>query len=59
MNQVLVDRHEEGLAGLRMLLLGKHLRPRELALMVAAFVAEPQKCVDIINEFEEAQSAQS
>ncbi len=52
MDQILVDRHLEGLAGLRALLLGKHLRPRELALMVAAFVAEPQECLDIINEME-------
>ena len=41
MNEVLVERHQAGLAGLRSLLEGKHLRPRELALMVAAFVALP------------------
>ena len=52
MNPILVDRHQEGLQGLRDLLLGKHLRPRNLALMVAAFVAEPAAAVQIINDME-------
>ena len=52
MNEVLVERHQAGLAGLRALLEGKHLRPRELALMVAAFVAEPEAAVQIINDME-------
>ena len=51
-NEELVERHQLGLNSLRALLLGNHLRPRELALMVAAFVAEPGKAQDIINESE-------
>ena len=54
MNDVLIERHKEGLEGLRMLLLGKHLRPRQLALMVAAFVAEPERAMEMINEQEVA-----
>ncbi len=50
MNEVMAEYLQEGLAGLRLLLKGSHLRPQQLASMVIAVVALPEEAADIVLE---------
>ena len=56
MNEVTVDMVKDGLAGLRSLLAGKHLRPAELALTIVIVAIRPSDAESILtNEAAQAR----
>ncbi len=48
MNEQLVELKLEGLAGLRQMLAGKHLRPAQLALTIVTLVAAPEEAEAVL-----------
>ena len=57
MNETLVDIIEEGLAGLKALGRGQHLRPRAMALaIIAASIAPERAQVALLAQEEEAHA---
>ena len=51
MNEIMEEFILEGLAGLRQLLAGKHLRPAQLASTMVAINAAPQAAADVVFQF--------